>query len=102
MNKTCKTSIGYSHTVKVVKAKAFGWCTQLTTVTFANGLEEIGKEAFEKFTSQREISVPTVIKVINNQAFRQSDSGLQMFILAIGLKRFRMGHLQNAHHCDTL
>jgi hypothetical protein len=55
--------------VKVIRQSAFEYQYQLTTVILNDGLEEIGKYAFEECSSLQRIDVPPTVKSIKKGAF---------------------------------
>ncbi len=57
--------------VKNIKCRAFYDCSDLTSVTLGDGLEEIGKEAFCQCTSLECIAIPNSVKAIRDCAFKK-------------------------------
>ena len=74
--------------VRAIHERAFSCCSELTTVTLGDGLEEIGKCSFAWCTSLNEILIPNAVKTIETYAFAHC-SGLTTVTLGDGLEYIR-------------
>ncbi|MCM1368543.1 MAG: leucine-rich repeat domain-containing protein [Roseburia sp.] len=59
--------------VKTVGTQAFAYCDNLKTVTFGNGVTDIGKFAFRS-TALETVTLPDSVKTIGNNAFGNNGS----------------------------
>ena len=71
--------------VEAIKREAFYQCSQMTTMTLGEKLEESGECAFRECTLLREISIPHAVKAIKTGAFYQCTQ-LTAGILGEGLE----------------
>jgi sorbitol-specific phosphotransferase system component IIA len=59
---------GDEYRVKAIGSNAFGYCWELSSITIANGIEEIGYRAFQN-VSCSSIALPSSLKTIGNNVF---------------------------------
>ncbi|SDB48342.1 Cohesin domain-containing protein [Ruminococcaceae bacterium FB2012] len=61
-------SVSIPSSVEKIAPNAFGWCTKLQTVTFSEGLKEIGRSAFS-MCPLRTLALPDSLEVIGERPF---------------------------------
>ena len=70
--RTVRKLIVVPPTVRAINARAFEYCSQLTTVQLCEGLEKIGKGAFRGCTNLQAVLIPSYVTVIDKDAFDSS------------------------------
>ena len=73
---------------------AFMNCSELTSVTLCNGLEEIGVQAFDGCTLLQEIVIPNAIRAVKRKAFHDC-KGSTRVTLGDGLEEIRACAFKN-------
>ncbi len=63
------TALELPSTLKTIGTYAFGNCSSLVTLEIADGLEEIGENAFRSATRLTSITLPSTLKTIGKYAF---------------------------------
>jgi hypothetical protein len=66
MHIPCRIAI--SPSIRAIKNWAFNGCLGLTTVTFGNGLEQIGWKVFARYASLIRIAIPPSVTAIHEEA----------------------------------
>lgn len=64
------TNINFPATLTLIGESAFNNCINITTLTFNEGLENIGKKAFMDLKSLTALNFPSTLKIIHDEAFR--------------------------------
>lgn len=68
------TSVIIPGSVKTIKTWAFGWGTDLKSITLEEGIESIGQWAFDGCTSITSIRIPKSVYYIADEAFLECDN----------------------------
>ena len=72
-------NVSLPSSVKTIERRAFYQCVNLENVTFSNGLESIGKEAFQS-TKLKNVVLPDGLKEIGEYAFKSNYDLKSIFI----------------------
>lgn len=64
------TNINFPNSLTLIGESAFYNCINITTLTFNEGLENIGKKAFMDLKSLTALNFPSTLKIIHDEAFR--------------------------------
>ena len=84
------TSVRFHPSVVEVEYEAFRDCNKLRKVLFNDGLQKIGRQAFEKCTSLPKIKLPSTVTEIGSYAFYHC-SNLREVVLSDGLQKIGIG-----------
>ena len=64
------TNVNFPNSLTLIGESAFNNCINITTLTFNEGLENIGKKAFMDLKSLTALNFPPTLKIIHDEAFR--------------------------------
>lgn len=64
------TNVNFPNSLTLIGESAFYNCINITTLTFNEGLENIGKKAFMDLKSLTALNFPSTLKIIHDEAFR--------------------------------
>ena len=64
------TNVNFPNSLTLIGESAFCNCINITTLTFNEGLENIGKKAFMDLKSLTALNFPSTLKIIHDEAFR--------------------------------
>lgn len=64
------TNVNFPTTLTLIGESAFYNCINITTLTFNEGLENIGKKAFMDLKSLTALNFPSTLQIIHDEAFR--------------------------------
>lgn len=64
------TNVNFPNSLTLIGESAFNNCINITTLTFKEGLENIGKKAFMDLKSLTALNFPSTLKIIHDEAFR--------------------------------
>ena len=64
------TNVNFPNSLTLIGESAFENCTNIATLTFNEGLENIGKKAFMDLKSLTALNFPSTLKIIHDEAFR--------------------------------
>jgi uncharacterized repeat protein (TIGR02543 family) len=86
-------------TLKEIGEGAFGYCTQLNSVTLPAGLVTIGEDAFISCTSLEQIELPSTLKTLEDGAFQLS--GLTSITIPESVTEIGAGAFQKTKALQT-
>eukprot|EP00980_Cylindrotheca_fusiformis_P016890 scaffold5114_cov67-Cylindrotheca_fusiformis.AAC.8 len=94
-----KEEVGIPSNVKVIEKRAFLQCGLLKNLVLNEGLERIGRSAFQYCGCLTAVGIPSTVKVIDQNAFRQCTS-----LARLVLKEGRLERIGNEafYGCDSL
>ena len=95
------TSITFPKTVTCIEEFAFSDCVCLEKIVFSNGLEEIGRYAFDGCDSIKKIDLPETVKIISEFAFAHCES-LEDVKLPSNLEQMRNSCFYSCESLKTL
>ena len=75
---------GVSYTVASLGGEVFSGCSELTSVTMEDGIEEIGERAFENCSGMTSVTLPNGIGYISNYTF-SGCNGLTAIVIPDGV-----------------
>ena len=64
------TNVNFPNSLTLIGESAFYNCINITTLTFNEGLENIGKKAFMDLKSLTALNFPSTLQIIHDEAFR--------------------------------
>ena len=92
---------GVTYTVTALSVWAFGGCTNLTSVTVPEGIDEIPNSAFSGCTALATLSLPSSLRTVGNYAFNGC-SGIVTLELPEGLETIGDQSFRNCTGLTTL
>ncbi len=78
-------SVSIPASVRIIESRAFDNCTQLKSVTFANGIESIEESAFANCTALKSVVIPNSVTNLGEDVFRDCEN-LTSVAIGTGVK----------------
>ncbi len=92
---------GATYKITTIGEQAFFFCTELTSVSFPEGLEIIENGAFKDCMDLQAINLPSTVKRIGNNAFRGC-TFLRSILLPASLESLGAGAFSSCHLLDNI